>query len=130
MVAAATLAFGLSGCAGTVGGALPAGAPSPADRPVPGYCQPLASALAVDAAHPGTSPDAQRARVGAGVALRAAANSAAADANTPIWEMLTFLATMSTDPRSLSAQQASVGLSKVRTQAPVVFADCHLNLLG
>ena len=64
-----------------------------------------------------------------GKLLAPAAKAAAADGKTDVAKLLTTLAAMNSDPRSVTAKQAGAAFEEIAKVLPIVLKDCGVNLM-
>lgn len=91
------------------------------------YCAPLAAAYKVK---PPTGQKTTPETLAIfGKALTPAAEAAAADGKADVAELLTLLAAMNSDARSVTAERAGTAFDSVAKLSPVVMKDCGINLM-
>lgn len=97
---------------------------------VPTYCALLATAYQIKPPTGVKLTAAQLAdEVKFGKLLIPASQAAAADGKPEVAKLLTLLATMNSDPTSVTAAQAGEAFSQISKVSPTVMADCKINLM-
>lgn len=135
------LLVGLSACGGATTSSQTAATPpastatsSPsASSSVSGvtYCAPLAAAYKVKPPSGQALNAAQLADlVKFGKLLGPAADAAAADGKPEIAKLLTVLGAMNSDPHAVTAQQAGEAFKESSRLAPIIMADCKINIMN